>query len=480
VEHRHRATTSRYYTPRQLDFFVERNYLRFLIHAVSSPDLFRRLWVEAIRRLQLMGAIDTLRDIPRIAARPPAASGPLTEAEILALGGGDIAAFPGRSPQHDNRILIATPYVPFPLSHGGAVRIFNLMKQAARRHDLILMAFCDALETPPPELLEICAEIVMVRRHGSHYRRDTARPDVVEEFESAAFRACLKQTAARWKPSVVQLEFTWMAQYAGAYPPAKTILVEHDITFDLQEQLLATNTDSGNARWELERQLAKWRSFETAAWRSVDCVVTMSAKDAAMVTGAKEVKVIPNGVDCERFQPVDTAPEPKRLLFIGSFAHLPNLLALGFFLREVWPLLGPGYTLHVVAGARPEFYQEFHRARVSVDLTRPGIELEGFVSDVRDAYRRAEIVIAPLTASAGTNIKVLEAMAMGKVVVSTPAGINGLDLKSGYDVAIADTAAEFAAAIEGLSADPPGRAAIEKNARNTAVASFDWSAIGRI
>jgi GT2 family glycosyltransferase/glycosyltransferase involved in cell wall biosynthesis len=483
VEHRHRATTARFYTSRQLDFFVERNYLRFLVHAVGSADLFRRLWADAIRRLQLLAAIDTLRDVPRITARPPAATGPLTETEILALGSGDIAAFPGRRPQKLARILIASPYLPFPLSHGGAVRIFNLMKQAAHTYDLILMAFCDDLHTPPAELLEICAEAVMVRRHGSHYRRDTDRPDVVEEFESDAFRACLKQTSARWKPVAIQLEFTWMAQYAGAYPGARNILVEHDITFELQQQLLETNTATGNARWELERQLEKWRRFETAAWREADCVVTMSAKDAAAVEGARQVAVIPNGVDCERFRPDDAVPEHKRLLFIGSFAHLPNLLALEFFLRDIWPLLSnglsPGYTLHVIAGARPEYYLEFHRGRVSVDLSRPGIEMEGFVSDVRIAYRRAEIVLAPLTASAGTNIKVLEAMAMGKAVVSTPAGVNGLELKSGHDVAIANSAAAFRKAIERLSENPAERAAIERNARMTAVAKFDWQAIGK-
>jgi glycosyltransferase involved in cell wall biosynthesis len=141
--------------------------------------------------------------------------------------------------------------------------------------------------------------------------------------------------------------------------------------------------------------------------------------------------------------------------------------------------LGPGYSLHVIAGARPEYYLEFYRGRVSVDLTLPGIEVEGFVPDVRAAYRRAEILLAPLTASAGTNIKVLEAMAMGKAVVGTPAGVSGLDLKSGHDVAIANSAAAFAEAVGRLSENPAQRAAIERNARMTAVARFDWQAIGK-
>lgn len=429
------------------------------------------MWAQAIRRLQLLGNLDALRAIPAIGARPPDATGPLSETEILALGNGDIAVFPGRAANSRDTVVIASPYLPFPLSHGGAVRIFNLMRQAAADYDLVLVAFCDDLATPPPQLLELCRAVVLVRRHGTHYRRDTERPDVVEEFDSESFRACLKQAVAQWNPSVVQLEFTQMAQYAGARGSARTILVEHDITFDLQQQLLAAGGD-----WELQQQLEKWRRFETAAWREVDCVVTMSSKDAASVTGAKSVAILPNGVDCERFRPADGEPEAKRLLFIGSFAHFPNLLALEFFLRDVWPLLGGGFRLHVIAGLRPEYYLE--RARLAIDLNRPEIECEAFVADVRPAYARAQMVLAPLTASAGTNVKVLEAMAMGRVVVSTPAGINGLDLEAGGDLIVTAEPTQMAAEIRSLASDAARRETIERRARATAL-RFDWRGIGR-
>jgi GT2 family glycosyltransferase/glycosyltransferase involved in cell wall biosynthesis len=484
VEHRHRATTSRYYTTRQLDHFVELNYLRFLNHAIGSPSLFRTLWLDAVRRLQLkaiegdVAALDTLRSIPPLGAQPPQPSGPLTETEILALGSGDIAVFPGLVRNGNKPVVIASPYLPFPLSHGGAVRIFNLMRHAAAHRDQILLAFCDDLHTPPPELLAICREVILVRRHGSHYRRDTPRPDAVEEFASETFRACLKQTIAHWKPALVQLEFTQMAQYAAACVPAKTLLIEHDITFDLQQQLLATTAETGAALLELQQQLQKWKAFETTAWQHVDAVVTMSPKDEQTVAGAKRVVCLPNGVDTARFQPSAVEPEPNRLLFIGSFAHLPNLLALDFFLREVWPLLQPKFILHIIAGSRPEYFLDFYRTRVNIDLSLRGIELEGFVVDVREAYRRAQLVLAPLTASAGTNIKVLEAMAMGRVVVSTPAGINGLDVSPGHDVVVTNSAVEMAERIASLCAGPEARTAIERQARATAL-RYDWRQIGK-
>jgi glycosyltransferase involved in cell wall biosynthesis len=216
----------------------------------------------------------------------------------------------------------------------------------------------------------------------------------------------------------------------------------------------------------------------------VDRVVTMSEKDRTLV--GEGAVTLPNGVDLDRFRPAAGDSEARRLLFIGSFAHLPNLLAVEFFLSEVWPLLDHA-TLHIIAGAKHEYYLNHYRDRVSVDLSGAltgdragaGIEVSGFVSDVRGAYQRAAVVVAPLVASAGTNIKVLEAMAMGRAVVSTPAGVNGLDLAPGDDFLVARTATEMAAAIERLLSDPGERRRIEAGARRRVEREFGWDTIAR-
>jgi glycosyltransferase involved in cell wall biosynthesis len=381
---------------------------------------------------------------------------------FLDLVNGEVAVFPGRPASGKPVILIASPYVPFPLSHGAAVRIYNLMRRAAADFDLVLVAFTEEALAVPPELRDICVEIVTVRRTGSHALPSRGRPDTVEEFDRPAFHAALRQTIRKWRPEVVQLEFTQMALYAPECPPARTILVEHDITYDLYAQMLATGGDD----WEIRRQRELWTSFETAAWRQVDRVVTMSELDRSLVEGSV---VIPNGVDLDRFQPSSQQPDPRRLLFIGSFAHRPNVLALEFFLRDVFPRL-KNVTLHVIAGQR---HQRFW------DLEHAGVEVEGFVPDVRPAYRRTTLVIAPLVASAGTNVKILEAMAMGKAIVSTEAGIHGLDLERGSDVVVTDSAEAMAAAIERLLENSAARAGIELHARRTVERVFGWDAIAR-
>ncbi len=474
--HFHRQTNKKVFDSALLDATVERNYLRFIASSTTAAE-FAELWPEAVARLNHLAA--RMEPVPsamaalKAAWRAPWQSNPaVTGAPFLALTSGEVAVFPGCKPGNKKRILIATPYMPFPLSHGGAVRMYNLMRRTAREYDQVLMVFADELEKPPQELLDICVEVVCVRRLGSHLRPYTGRPEVVEEFASDAFTQALAATVRKWQPTVAQLEFTQMAQYAKAAHPAKTILVEHDITLDLYGQLLAENED-----WELRRQWELWKTFETAAWAEVDSVVTMSEKDRQSVALPKAV-AIKNGVDLERFQPSNAEPDQTRLLFIGSFAHLPNLMALEFFLREVWPHLAPiNPILHVIAGSRHEYFMDLYRDRVTVNLNQPNIELEGFVSDVRPAYRQATVVIAPLVASAGTNIKIIEAMAMGRAIVSTPAGINGLDLISGRDLLVAATGTAMASAIAGLIRDPASRRILELAARETAVREYSWDAI---
>ena len=314
-------------------------------------------------------------------------------------------------------------------------------------------------------------ELVEVRRSGRHDRPLTARPDTVEEFDTATFRAAIQQTMRKWKPSLAQLEYTQMAIYAKDCRPARTILVEHDVTFDLYAQFLRQGED-----WETRQQYERWATFEKQAWRDVDAVVVMSEKDRVTVASPSAV-TLANGVDLARFTPSTDAPEPRRVLFIGAFSHLPNILALEFFLRDAWPRI-PNATLHIIAGKNHRYFLERARDKSQPNLDQPGIEIEDFVSDPRIAYRRAEVVIAPLLASAGTNIKIMEAMAMGRAIVSTPGGVNGLDeLRDGHDIIVRETGEAMAEAIVELFANPVHRQEIERNARASAERWYSWDAI---
>ena len=364
------------------------------------------------------------------------------------------------------RVAVLSPYFPFPLAHGGAVRIYNLLREMAKEFDIELFAFTDG-EVELAPVLEWCARVALVEKPRYREPRwSTLLPPEVHEFRSPAMKQAIVEERRAFGFDTLQVEYTQLAGYGG------DILVEHDVTFDLFTQI-ARRERTLSAAWDVFR----WRRFETRALRRFPRVVVMSEKDAEMV-GVPSA-VIPNGVDLERFRGAPETPG-ERLLFIGSFRHFPNVAAYRFFTGEVWPLLRdkfPRMSLTVVAGAD---YLTYWRAFTDSPEPAPDprIHLLGFVSDVRPLYVESNLVLVPTTVSAGTNVKVLEAMAMERAVVSTSSGCAGLGLLHGHSVWVADSAVSFAAGVATMVNDKERRQQVARAAYGVALRNFDWTAIG--
>jgi glycosyltransferase involved in cell wall biosynthesis len=367
------------------------------------------------------------------------------------------------------RIAILSPYFPYPLSHGGAVRIFHLLREAACEFDVELFSFIDGDDTLELEpLLEFCARVALVKK--PRYREPrwaTVLPPEVHEFRSSAMRQALAVERRAFGYEILQVEYTQLAEYGG------DILVEHDITFDLFGQI-ARRDRTATASWDYWR----WARFESATTRHYRRVIVMSEKDVALLPHARTA-VVENGVDLERFRALPEQPG-QRLLFIGSFRHFPNILAYEFLVGRVWPLLEdqfPDMTVTVVCGPDHLTYW-----RAFTNSPEPGpcarIRLLGFVADIRPLYREANLVLVPTPVSAGTNIKVLEAMAVRRAVVSTSSGSTGLGLIHDRTVWVGDTPEAFACGVAALICDPERRQAMAQAAYEHAVAHFDWHALG--
>lgn len=368
------------------------------------------------------------------------------------------------------RVAVLSPYFPYPLSHGGAVRIYNLLREIAREFDVELFAFTDGdSKIEPAPVLELCARVVLVEKPRYREPRwSTILPPEVHEFRSPAMHHAIEEQRRDFAFQTLQVEYTQLAPYGG------DILVEHDVTFDLFGQI-ARRERTLSAWWDYVR----WRRFESRMVRRFAHTVVMSDKDAAMLGPEAHPVVLPNGVDLERFTPVPESAG-NRLLFIGSFRHFPNITAYRFFTERIWPLLRekfPGITLTVVCGADPLLYW-----RAFTDTPEPPpddrITLLDFVADVRPLYAECNLVIVPTTVSAGTNVKVLEAMAMRRAMVSTTSGCAGLGLLHGHSVWVADQPEAFAAGIATLLSDPERRSQIAQAAYLHAHRNFDWRAIG--
>jgi len=188
---------------------------------------------------------------------------------------------------------------------------------------------------------------------------------------------------------------------------------------------------------------------------------------------------VENGVDLERFR-AEPEQTGERLLFVGSFRHFPNIAAYRFFVEQVWPLLRdqfPQMTVTVVCG--PD-YLSYWRAFTEAHEPQADerIRLLGFVSDVRPLYADANLVLVPTPVSAGTNVKVLEAMAMQRAIISTSSGCDGIGLAHGQSVWIADTPEDFASGVTALIQNPERRRAMARAAYEHAAGRFDWNALG--
>jgi glycosyltransferase involved in cell wall biosynthesis len=222
-------------------------------------------------------------------------------------------------------------------------------------------------------------------------------------------------------------------------------------------------------------EAAKMERYESAAVRRFDHVIAVSDSDRDIMktmTEASRISVVPTGVDLAKFQAAAGLESTNPLVvFLGSMDWEPNIDAVEYFCRESWPAVRasiPGAKFRIV-GRNPH-------PRVK-RLVSDSVEVTGTVPSVIEHLREAGVVVVPLRVGGGTRLKIFEAMAMGKAVVSTSIGAEGLDVHGDRDILLADTAESFAAATVAMLGDRKLRRQIERAAAELA-AQYDWSVIG--
>jgi glycosyltransferase involved in cell wall biosynthesis len=379
------------------------------------------------------------------------------------------------------RVLVVSPFLPFPLSHGGAVRIYNLCRALSGRVEFTLAAVREKNEVVQYEkLLEVFRE-VYIADNDERPIEDDRLPGQVRQHSLPGLRALIADLAASpSKPDLLQIEYTHLATMRTAAPAIPAILVEHDLTFSLYRQLAESRQAPPSARSEYQR----WCAFERHWLGVYEGVWTVSEEDrlAAIEESGRAPEStfhVANGVDTERFQPCDEAAATHEIFYVGSFRHLPNIIGFEKLRDEVMPRVWTRYPkarLRVVAGPQHEdFWKRF--GRKGPPASDPRVDVHGFVEDLRPLYARASVVVVPLEVSAGTNIKVLEAMACGKAVVSTPIGCAGLGLRHGCDALIEADWEAFGASVADLLVDEARRLRIGALARRTVEERFSWTAV---
>jgi glycosyltransferase involved in cell wall biosynthesis len=389
------------------------------------------------------------------------------------------------------KLLFVTAHLPSPPTTGAARRMHGLMRELAREHEVSIVSLIEPLEDPNDSksaAAEYCKQVTTVpsvrqARLGPKKRLLQLESLLsTHSYEHSAFYEpamldAVDTAVVRGEFDLVQFECAQMGVYAtgGRTRDLPLCLDEHNIEYDIVRRTAGAEADVGPLRRAYSA--LNWRKLhveERRAWRSFDGVVLTSARDEHMLRSDEPsvlTAVVPNGVDVDTFTPDGAVgPDPCTVLFFGALHYYPNVDALNFFVREIWPLVKaqqPNARFRVLGRNPPPSIA----ARVERD-----IEVIGFVEDVKPHIARASVVIAPLRIGGGTRLKVLEAMSLGKAVVSTTLGAEGLDVTDGENILLADDAPSFARQTSLLLSDSGLVSRLGVAARNLVVELYSWRA----
>ena len=392
------------------------------------------------------------------------------------------------------RVLWVCHFLPFPATgHGALQRTHQLLVRTARRHEVGVIAFARA---------ETAAERETIERARSELAPDLAFLDVVPLvsgalqrwriaaamralvspasfwelwFDRRAARSAVTERQRSFRPDVVHLDTVLLAPYLKQLTTEPTIVTHHNIESDLLADRASVMPRA--TRWYMAREAAKVAVRERAVAPRVSANVVVSADDGTrlreLAPTARTV-VVPNGVDTDffRMDPGMDARE-RSLVFAGGMDWYPNRIAMEWLANEVWPVLvrdRPDRTLTVIGKAPPP-------ALVALGESDSRVRVTGFVPDVRPYVLQSAIYLCPIHVGGGTRLKVLDALAMGRPLVSTGVGVSGLGLRDGIEYLRAETAEDFARCVRRLEDDSELRASLASAGRMVVTSRFAWDRV---
>ena len=389
------------------------------------------------------------------------------------------------------KILCVSQMPASPPRFGAQARVHGLMTQLGRRHDLTVVILVDdefdadecrlAMQTYCRELVLVpnpCGREGLTKRLLQLRSLGSTRSFERLLFAQPALQQALDRVLLASRFDVVNLEFPYLGHYnLRQAPPGERlpslVVDSHEIAYDLARQFARAGSNLGR-RLYAEVNWRKLRREELATYRDADGVYLCSAADERrlldQVPGIRTA-VIPNAADVEYYQPRPTDPPPdgRTVVYFGLLSTIPNVDGVTHFAQNIWPR---------IAAAHPEACWKIIGGRPPpslLALAGPRVELTGFVSDLRPHLAAAAAVVVPLRLGGGTRLKIVEAMAMGKAIVSTTLGAEGIEAIPGRDILVADEPVAFADSVGRVLAEPSLAARIGQSARRLAIEKYAWS-----
>lgn len=386
------------------------------------------------------------------------------------------------------RMLFITSRLPYPPREGHQLRSWHLLRALASQHEVTLLSFRRSDDEPPCDALHDavhrfeCFPIPSEQSRSGlmrallHGIAPNGPPFLAAKYHCPQLRQALARLAR--EAELVHFDILPMMAHADCVPVRIPVTYNaHNVEHALLADRARLEPDFLRRRF-LASQVGKLRRFETSACRRADLVLACSPDDAGALSAlapATPMLVVPNGVDLEQNQP---APDSEMatddsMVFVGQMGWFPNRDGVEWFLGQILPrvlarrpaarlvLVGKTEGLHIPDGLHSN------------------VQLAGFVPDLRPWVHAAAVYVVPLRAGSGTRLKVLEAMALGKAIVTTSVGSSGIDLEHGVEAVFADDAEAFANEIVCLLESPHRRRALGLAARKRAETDYGWNAIGQ-
>lgn len=389
------------------------------------------------------------------------------------------------------KVLFLSQRFLFPMDTGGKIRTGKILEQLKNMVDLTIITNVESPKDDPylPRMENLCSRLVTVPW------KETQR------YTLKFWLKLLKQSFSRYPVSVLNdyspdLERTVFDELnRGDYDLAicdflqstlnfqrvkniPTLMFQHNVEATITQRHLEKAKDPvSRIFWGLQHK--RMLRHEGEMCRQFDGTIAVSDKDKERMEswyGAQNVFAIPTGVDTDFYQPQPDVKEKKQLVFTGSMDWLPNEDAMLYFVEKIFPdiLQEEPETELVVVGRRPT------PALQKMAEGTPNITLTGWVDDTRPYIAESAVFIVPIRIGGGTRMKIYEALAMGKAMVSTAVGAEGLPLKHGEQILFADKEEEFAAAVIQLLRDDELRKKLGQTARTYVYENFRWERVAEV
>jgi glycosyltransferase involved in cell wall biosynthesis len=384
------------------------------------------------------------------------------------------------------KILMLTPYLPFPPSSGGQIRSYNLIKQLSRKHEVSLFCYIRRSEEEKyiPEVKKYCKKVMVFKRRPAWNPLNillaglTQYPFLICIYLSNIFRKAVETELKNNKYDLIHAETFYVMTNI---PETKTpiLLVEQTIEYLVYKHYVE-GIKNRFLKWILSIDVSKLKFWETNFWKKADLVVAVSDADKKeMLNLVPELKVdlVPNGVNLDFFKvKKNWRNAMPKILFVANFKWLQNVEAAKLLIDEVFPLIhqkNSKVKLWIVGQFVPSEITKYKSSDIVIKNLR-----EDDQEEIRNAYYAASVFVSPLKGPGGTRLKHFGAMAAKLPLITTKVGAEGLDARDGVEIIVRDNPSNIAEAVLKILAEPELAEKIAKNARKLVEEKFSWYKMG--